>query len=163
MDGITDEQLHTLFRWVKDGPTGAIPIEAHDRSFGVLIGVTHEDAGNHQRLLDLGRWHESAFAWFPDPYPVTPFSARRWLVEQILDVPDRLLFWVKDLRGRYAGHVGLSQVDFQAQEISISDVVVANPGHEPLVSQAIETLERWARENLQLQPRASTRTRLRAA
>jgi RimJ/RimL family protein N-acetyltransferase len=153
MEGLAAEQVRPLLHWLKDGPLGAIPIERDGRSLGLLQAVTWEDAGDRVALERLSRWHE--FAWFPEPFPVSPASIRRWLVEQVLPVGDRILFWVKDVRGGFVGHVGLSRFDYAARAVSVSDHVSSGPSSAGLMAAAVESLARWAAESLQLHVRAS--------
>lgn len=148
MDGPTTEHARLLFRWFKEGPPGAIPIEVAGRSLGSLQAVTWEDAGDLAALEQLSGWHESAFVRYPESIPVSPTSVRRWLVEQVLPAPDRVLFWVRDVRGERFGHAGLSRLDARAATAAISDVVAANVVAERLVNEALTTLTAWARETL---------------
>lgn len=151
MDGFPPEQVRTVFRWLKDGPAGAIPIGGEGKSFGLLQAVTWEDAGDADMLDQLCRWHESAFAWFPEPFPVSPPAVRRWLVERVLSDPGRILFWVRDVRGGYLGHVGLARFDPARGTLVLSDVVADHPAHDVLLTLASQTLLRWAGEQLGVQ------------
>lgn len=151
MDGpSTVEQVYLLFRYLKEGPPGAIPIQKDNRSLGILQAVNWEDAGDHAALERMVRWHESAFAWIGESFPVTPASVRRWLLEQVLPAPDRLLFWVKDLRGSFVGHLGLTHLHFDTRSVCIGDLVAATPAAEVLVAQAMTTLAHWTEESLGL-------------
>jgi RimJ/RimL family protein N-acetyltransferase len=151
MEGLPAEQVKTLIRWLKEGPPGAIPISRERRSLGSLQAVTWEDAGDQQAMARLGQWHEAAFAVFAVPVGVSFPNARKWLVEQVLEAPDRVLFWVRDIRGRPIGHAGLSRFNFQARTAQLRDVVCGESGQETLVAEAVETLLRWARESLHIQ------------
>jgi hypothetical protein len=148
MDGPTTEHARLLLRWFKEGPPGAIPIDADGRSLGSLQAVSWEDAGDLAALEQLTGWHETAFARYPEATPVSPTSVRRWLVEQVLPAPDRVLFWVRDVRGERFGHAGLSRLDPRAGTAAISDVVAANVVAERLVNEALTALTAWARGTL---------------
>jgi hypothetical protein len=148
MDGPTPEQAKLLLRWLKEGPPGAIPIDAEGRSLGSLRTVTWEDAGDLAALEQLTAWHEEAFARYPEAFPVTPTSVRRWLVEQVLPAADRILFWVCDVRGERLGHAGLSRLNTAPGTVAVSDVVAANVAAERLVNEALTTIAGWAREAL---------------
>ena len=56
MDGLHAREICTLFRWFKEGPPGAIPIEHDHRSVGLLQAATWEDAGGPP-LAQLASWH----------------------------------------------------------------------------------------------------------
>lgn len=151
MDGFPSEQVRTVLRWLKDSPPGAIPIAGAGKSFGLLQAVTWEDAGDGETLARLSQWHESAFAWFPEPFAVSPMAARRWLVDQVLPDPDRILFWVRDVRGGFIGHVGLTRFDAARGTAVLGDVVADHPTHDGLLALAAQTLTGWAQEALGVQ------------
>lgn len=153
MEGIRFEQLRVLFRWFKEGPPGAIPIERDGRSLGLLQAVTWEDAGNSPVVEQLATWHDSALMSFPEPFPVTPAGARQWLTECVLQTSDRVLFWVKDVRGVAIGHVGLSHHDSDNNTITIVDVLSSSPASEGLLAVAVQTLSGWAHQSLKLRVR----------
>jgi hypothetical protein len=150
MDGLQPNQVRTLIRWLKEGPPGAIPISRGQQSLGSLQAVVWEDAGDREAVNRLVGWHESAFAVFAAPVPVTRHGARQWLVEQVLEAPERLLFWIKDIRGQAVGHAGLARFDFAVRTVSLRDVVCGVPGSESLVAEAVEALRGWVREAFQM-------------
>jgi hypothetical protein len=157
MDGPHPKEVRTLIRWLKEGPSGAIPIihlarsdfglgSTDQLSLGSLQVVTWEDAGDRDAIDRLVRWHESAFTVFAVPVPVTASGARQWLVEQVLEAPERVLFWIKDVRGQAVGHIGLSRFDFALRTVALRDVVCGAPGSESLAAEGVETLRGWVRE-----------------
>ncbi len=148
MDGPTTEQALMLFRWMKEGPVGAIPIEAEDRCHGSLQAVTWEDAGDLAALEQLVSWHQAAFERYPETFSVTPTCVRRWLVEQVLLHDDRLLFWVTTVTGERIGHVGLSHLNLEAGTVALSHLIASQVMAERLVHEALVTLTHWARETL---------------
>jgi hypothetical protein len=139
MDSLQQQQVETLFRWLKDGPAGAIPLAGAHPSKGYLQAVCWEDAGDRGALELLRRWHLSAA------------SPRRWLVEQVLEAPRRLLFWVRDGDGRAVGYVGLSCLDFTAGTAALGDVVCGEREAAPLLDEAVHALGEWTREALRLE------------
>src|SRR5437660_3760809 len=143
MEGPPAQDVRTLLRWMKEGPPGALPVEQGGRSLGCLQAVTWEDAGDPAALGRLARWH--------GPYAAAPAAARRWLVEQVLPAADRVLFWVKDVRGGFAGHAGLSRLDVAARTAALCDVVAAGPAADRLVAAAALALAGWARATLGLE------------
>jgi RimJ/RimL family protein N-acetyltransferase len=163
MDGLATDDICTLLRWVKDGPAGTIPIDAPDRSLGRLQAVTWEDACDRSAVERLFRWHELAFAWFPEPFPVTPEGARRWLVDRVLSDPRRILFWVRDVRGEAHAHVGLTAIDLDAGTATVGDVITCHPGAAPLAAAAVESLARWVRWELGLRVERASQARAIAA
>jgi hypothetical protein len=146
MDGLQPEQLCTLFRWLKEGPPGAIPIEHEGRSLGHLQAVGWEEAGNSAAVEQLARWHLSAGATLP----TTPSTVRQWL-EQVLHAPDRVLFWVRDARGRAVGHIAILAHD--AATVTIGDVLCGEPAAARLLAAASGALAGWVSQELGLRVR----------
>jgi hypothetical protein len=142
MEGLQPEQLRILFRWFKEGPPGAVAIEKDGQSLGLLQAVGWEDAGTIALLEELSRWHGPDL---PDSS-----AARRWLVDEVLPVGDRVLFWVKDVQGRAVGHVGLSCLDQGRPAVAIADVLCGDPAEIDLVSAGVAALVRWANHSLRL-------------
>jgi hypothetical protein len=143
MDGLPSLQVRTLIRWMKDSPCGAIPISSGQMSLGCLRAVTSDDAACPELLRYLCDWHRSLFAAFAVPFPVSASGARGWLTEQILEAPERLLFWVRDVAGRPVGHIGLFRFDFVEKTVQLRDVVCGVRGAEDVFAVAIETLKQW--------------------
>jgi hypothetical protein len=97
-------------------------------------------------LGHLCDWHRSLFAAFALALPLSLSGARRWLTEQILEAPERLLFWVRDVAGRPVGHIGLFRFDFVERTAQLRDVVCGVRGKEEMVAAAVETLKPWVFE-----------------
>lgn len=142
MERLPTEHLRILFRWFKDGPPGAIPIEHDHRSLGRLQAVTWEDAGCAADLERLAAWHS-----------LPSVAARAWLADQVLPAADRVLFWVKDIRGEAIGHVGLCDLDDENGTIAICDVLCDDPAAERLLAAALASLGAWVRHSLHLSMR----------
>jgi hypothetical protein len=140
MDGLQPEQLRTLFRWFKEGPPGALPIEQDGRSVGLLQSAHWEDAGSPAVLQRLATWQG-----------ISPVGARQWLIDEVLQAPDAVLFWVRDLVGQVVGQVGLSLEGQSAGMATLVQYQCGVAGAEALMACAVGALEGWARHALRLQ------------
>jgi hypothetical protein len=156
MEGPAAELIRVLLRWLKEGPPGAIPITHGGRTLGALVAVTWEDAGDADALERLCRWHTGE----PPPAPAT---IRRWLQQHILPSEDRVLFWIKDADGGFAGHVGLRGVDFPSRRVLSGYLVSVRPLADPLIRGAEEALAGWASGQLGLTVVPAPTTRGEAA
>jgi hypothetical protein len=151
MDGLQSQQVRTLIRWLKEGPSGAIPFSLDSESPGSLHAAAWEDAGNAEMTDHLLVWHRCILSAFALPLPMTAVSIRRWLTEQILEAPERLLFWVRDGDGRAVGHVGLTRFDFVRETVAVHDVVCGVRGAEVILMEGVETLKKWVGEAFGMQ------------
>jgi RimJ/RimL family protein N-acetyltransferase len=150
MDG-TQQQVRTVLRWLKEGPPGAIPVEQEGRPAALLQAVGWRDAADAQAVDRLARWREQANPYFPAQFPVTHAGTRRWLVEQLLGAPERVLFWVKGADGAALGHLGLFRFDFARRTVEIDNVVRGVMGVAPgVMGAAVAGLCAWASEALDM-------------
>jgi hypothetical protein len=133
---------------MKDGPVGAIPIRRAGETIGSLHAATWEDAGHPDTIRNLVSWHRGLLSAFAFTTSLTPGGALAWLREQVLEDPERLLFWVRDHSGQGVGHVGLLRFDLVAKTAAVRDVVCGVRGAEAVVREGIETVRKWAREAL---------------
>jgi RimJ/RimL family protein N-acetyltransferase len=116
-----------------------------------LEPVTWRDAECADSVQLLAQWREAAADAFPAIFPVTIDGTHRWLIKQLLEVPDRLLFWIVTEEGQKIGHVGLFRFDAAAQQIEIDNVIrgVANvlPG---IIEAAVAALLDWTFAHLEM-------------
>jgi RimJ/RimL family protein N-acetyltransferase len=109
-----------------------------------LEPVTWADADDEAAVALLADWRRAAADAFPSQFPVTQAGTQRWLVKQLLETPDRVLFWVTTPDGRRLGHLGLFRYDPLEQQIEIDNVVRGVPGELPgVMTAALHTLLGW--------------------
>jgi RimJ/RimL family protein N-acetyltransferase len=108
----------------------------HGRSLGWLIPVTWDDAESRDAVTLLADWRHAAADAFPSQFPVTLEGTGGWLRQQVLEVPDRLLFWVCDLDGNRLGHLGVFRFHEAQRHIEVDNVVRGVPGVLPGVMQS---------------------------
>ena len=98
-----------------------------DECMACLDPVTWQDVDDPDSIERLARWRESAQNSFPAIFPVTLEGTRRWLIKQVLELPDRLLFWVKSSEGEKIGHAGIYRIDFEEESLELDNVVRGMP------------------------------------
>src|SRR2546430_10207579 len=110
----------------------------------------HEAERQHAIAL-LGRWRERASPFFPAQFPVTLPGSQRWLLKQLLEVPDRILFWVRGSDGRAVGHVGLFRFDWDDPSVEIDNIVRGEPGILPgVIHHGVCALLAWTLATLHM-------------
>jgi perosamine synthetase len=84
-------------------------------------------------------------ARFPGDSNLSEEGTARWLEAQLLELDDRILFFVQDPMGRKMGHVGLWRRNELDMEL---DNIIKNPVFEAkgVMSEAVKAIGRWARE-----------------
>jgi RimJ/RimL family protein N-acetyltransferase len=126
MERLDAENVLSILARCKQGPVlpeSALLVRQHGRSIGWLMPVTWDDVDSRTSVALLADWRRAAAEAFPSQFPVTLEGTQGWLREQVLAVPDRVLFWVADLDGNRVGHMGLFRFDADQGHIEIDNVV----------------------------------------
>ncbi len=98
-----------------------------DECMTSLDPVTWGDVDDADSIRLLSQWRAAAQNSFPAIFPVSQEGTRRWLAEQVLEIPDRLLFWVKSPSGAKIGHAGIFRIDFAERNLELDNVVRGVP------------------------------------
>ena len=119
MAGTGNEYQEMVLRKMKDlkhRPFGSVKIE---ETFGgapyTLLLLAGGCEQNPEIVSLLARWRKKHESWFPAIFRVTVEGTARWLKNQVIETPDRLLFMIR-VDGRYMGHVGLFRFHFDQRE-----------------------------------------------
>lgn len=99
----------------------------HDECMTSLDPVTWQDVDDPESIRLLAEWREAAQNSFPAIFPVSLEGTRRWLTKQVLELPDRMLFWVKSPQGQKIGHAGIYRIDFEERSLELDNVVRGVP------------------------------------
>jgi RimJ/RimL family protein N-acetyltransferase len=149
---VRDQVLATLRR-LKDpgcGYTFSLAFLNNSR-LAALEPVTWADADRPDAVALLARWREEAADAFPGRFPVTHAGTHLWLIQQVLRVSDRLLFWLKDSAGAPLGHLGLNRFHFEQRQAELDNVVRGVPDVQPgIMTAAVRTLLTWSFTTLQM-------------
>jgi RimJ/RimL family protein N-acetyltransferase len=111
---------------------------------GYLLCVSELFAGDGDAVETLARFR-AGVTTFPGTFRVTAEGTNRWLRAGLLDVPDRILFFVLGRAGQVVGHLGFAHADNAERLMELDNVIrgvaAAQPG---LMSAAAERLIEWA-------------------
>jgi RimJ/RimL family protein N-acetyltransferase len=125
------------------------PVRLDGRPVASLEPVTWKDEANPDAIVQLARWREAAADGFPSQFPVTLAGTLRWLRKDLLEVSDRVLFWVRLHDGIPMGHVGLYRYDAVERAIEIDNIVRGVQGIVPgIMLGAVQALVDWSFEAL---------------
>ena len=114
------------------------------RGYLATVSQLHADDRSTIELLTAIR---SRVTTFPSQFVVTSARTRKWLRTLLLDVPDRILFFVLSRSGAIVGHMGFAHCDNDERRMEVDNVVRANGTEAPgLMSVALDRLCMWAEE-----------------
>jgi RimJ/RimL family protein N-acetyltransferase len=145
--GHKERVLETICACKQGGCAAPVLPQVHldSRPVASLEPVTWKDEANPDAIMRLARWREGAADGFPSQFPVTLAGTQRWLRKALLEVPDRVLFWVRLHDGTPVGHVGLFRYDAIERAIEIDNIVRGAQGIVPgIMFGAVQALVDWA-------------------
>lgn len=119
----------------------SIHLEDHK---GYLICVSELHADDDIAITRLTKWRLEAVS-FRDSFKPTFESTKRWLRKLLLDVPDRILFFILDRRGNPVGHLGFAHCMNDQGLMEVDNVIRGVKNAEPgIMTQSSKALLRWA-------------------
>jgi RimJ/RimL family protein N-acetyltransferase len=149
---LSRDDILTIIRRLKESPPARgdfWPVSVQGVPAAWLVPISREEVDRAESIELLASWRAAAADGFPSQRPVTLAGTRRWLTDCLLDVPDRLLFWVKTTAGTRIGHVGLFRFDFDEGGFEIDNIVRGVEGELPgIMYHAVTTLLDWSFDTL---------------
>jgi RimJ/RimL family protein N-acetyltransferase len=111
---------------------------------GYLLCVSELHAEDDITIDTLSRFR-AGVTTFPGTFRVTNEGTKRWLRAGLLDVPDRILFFVLGRTGQVVGHLGFAHADNTERRMELDNVIRGVAGIQPgLMADATERLIEWA-------------------
>jgi RimJ/RimL family protein N-acetyltransferase len=143
--------LATLRRLKEKPAEGILPVTQQGQLLARLIPVGFPDANSDAAVDLLAKWREQAADAFPSQFPVTFEGTKRWLSKNLLELPERFLFWVTTPEGQRVGHLGLYRFDFEQRQTELDNVIRGVSGILPGVMEAsTRTLMDWSFQALNI-------------
>ena len=101
----------------------SLPIVTNGRPVGRLRPITQSSLEKESDIELLAKWRQSAQYWFPSQFNITHEGTKRWLEKQVLELKDRILFFVEKEADIPIGHLGLFRIDYKNKSCEIDNVV----------------------------------------
>ncbi len=116
---------------------------------GYLLPVCKLHTTDSRLIEKLATWRTVHKAAFPSQFPVTIEGTMRWLRNNVLNVPDRILFLVVNPHGEAIGHLGYANAINDTASIEIDNVVRGvNDSAPGIMSLAMRALLDWGQDML---------------
>lgn len=142
---------NVLWRLKQDPERGRLSVTRAGQEIAVLEPVGWPDLKRPAAVERLAAWREAGNHAFPTQFPVTLDGTRRWLEHNLLEVPDRALFWVIDPAAGPVAHLGLFRFDYAKRHCEIDNVIRGVHGVAAGVMQAaVASLAHWSFTALRL-------------
>lgn len=138
-------QFSLMKRITKPEDLAAHAVPMPDR-MGSLLPICDLLGGDAGVIHALSTWREMHQSVFPTRFIVSDERTRVWLRDMVLDVEDRIMFFVLDPNGRRIGHIGFARClnDLGVMELSNAMRGVKDAGRG-LMRMAFITIMEWAR------------------
>lgn len=111
---------------------------------GYLKPLTYLTASSSEQVKLLASWREKIQSWFPSQFKVTEEGTKRWVENGIINLKDRVLYWVLDFEKKPIGHVGLFRFNHTERYCELDNIVRgvdnASPGIIRLACEALVDL-----------------------
>jgi perosamine synthetase len=144
------KKIFNVFERLKSGNFRLyqIPLTQNGKVIGYLRVITKSDIDDNEAIRLLTKWRKNSSEWFPTVFRVTRAGTARWAKNNLIEVHDRILFFVVDKVGRRIGHVGLFSFNYKDDSCEIDNIVRGESGLPGVMTLAVNELIRWARKRL---------------
>jgi hypothetical protein len=102
-----------------------------------LVLITTSNAGDPKISRLLARWRKRSLQFLPSTKPITVMGTRAWLVNQVINQKDRVLFLIRVKDGKN-------------NAIEIDNVIRGVPLYPGIMASAIQILIQWAKQTLEI-------------
>lgn len=107
--------------------------------------VVDSDADDSSAVALLSQWREENKCWFPTQFSVSDDRTKRWMNDQLLEKPDRILFWIRESNGRRIGHIGLYRLRPEDYSCEIDNVMRGcHDSPKGTMTDALSALAGWS-------------------
>jgi perosamine synthetase len=120
-----------------------------EKTDGMLLPVCRLQVGDENLIKTLANWRHDNLDAYPNRFPVTIEGTANWLSGKLLDVPDRILFLVKDRHGNDVGHLGFANCVNDDGMMEVDNVVRGVKNTAPgIMHDAMLAILKWAQTTL---------------
>ena len=145
------------------GPTGRVLIEKNQTGPDVL-SLEYVTKGNQKlrleaftydvlsntnlvnQLCDIRKYNSNRF---PSQTQITNESTHNWLKINVLDIKDRMLFWVVDSMANRIGHLGIRSISLSEKSCELDAIAFVNlAAQEEYALEALRVLQNWINKEL---------------
>lgn len=125
-------------RNLKEALLRSVEFECANEKY-LLLPFRNDDLQNVERIKLLGAWRDAHQYAYPTRFPVSDSGTRNWLEKSVLQLENRVMFWVADESLNLFGHLGL--LLNSDGEIEVDNVLKGVEGRPGLFSKAMLQLE----------------------
>lgn len=144
------------FNFFKDTTTlDALHVKsiAIEGDLGFLLPISQLHLDDNELIEKLTTWRNENKTVYPSQFVATTKSTKDWMLQRLLDVPDRILFLIVNKHGKVIGHIGfanaLADLNNDLCSLEIDNVVRGvKEESKGIMAAAMNSLIAWADEKL---------------
>lgn len=142
--------FHDLKNEVASNISPVIPVLHAGEHIANLQVITKSMLSDDNVIALLTKWRSEHQDAFPSQFTVTHAGTKNWGQKQLLDLPDRILFFLETLDGKPFAHLGLFRCNYQEKSCEIDNVVRGENIIPGSMTDALRALIQWVYNTLQM-------------
>lgn len=142
--------LYNLKNEISTDVSPTIPVMQDGKQIATLRVITKSMLNDDNVVELLTKWRSEHQDAFPSQFKVTHEGTKRWGQKQLLDLPDRILFFLETPEGKPYAHLGLYRFDFGKKSCEIDNIVRGESTQPGSMTHALRALIIWTFETLQV-------------
>ncbi|MGE3713470.1 MAG: GNAT family N-acetyltransferase, partial [Alphaproteobacteria bacterium] len=117
-----------------------------------LVSITKDSVCNDAHVQLLMNWRDANQDAFPAKFKVTFEGTRNWTQKQLIDLDDRILFFIQNKKDRsLVGHVGLFRFDFSKKHCEMDNIIRGDAkAPKGIMTASCAALMQWTRNTLNI-------------
>jgi transketolase len=135
--------LHQLKYDLKTAIPSTIPVYNKTIHIANLRVITKKSLSKPETISLLAKWRAASQDAFPSQFKVTHEGTKKWSKNQLLELPDRILFFLETLDGEPYAHMGLFRFNYKEQSCEIDNVVRGEDIIPGSMTHALHALIEW--------------------
>jgi transketolase len=120
-----------------------IPVVQNGKKIAQLRLITKSMLSDDKIIKLLTKWRSEHQDAFPSQFKVTHAGTKKWGQAQLLNLPDRTLFFLETLDGRPFAHMGLFRFNYKEKSCEIDNVVRGVDLLPGSMTAALQALIKW--------------------
>ena len=120
----------------------------------VRVGSLHAVAADYKETVPncvelFAKWRKENPTISPSQFVITNERTEKWLNDLVIYNDNRIIFLIRDMKGRYVGHIGLAGFRYEQKTAEVDSVLRGEKDIEPgMMRYAMNALLQWGRERL---------------
>lgn len=117
---------------------------------GILVSQMRIPILDDLHIQCVADWREQHKHWYPTVFPYNLEGTRAWMTKQVIENPERILFFLWTPEGEPWGHLGLATFRFENGAFCEIDAVMRGRENiaKGMMTPAVRALIHWARSDV---------------